>query len=154
MTNDNLYNTVIKPNLDEIKRYISCGVTEEQLFTFYGVSKSQWWRYKKRYTELSNIISSAKNKLKADLICKAYQVAMGYTLSDEKKIYVYDEKGENPKIVQAIIQTKQVKADANMLMWLLINRFPSEFARDPQILELKRKAQETQLNMDDKMEGI
>lgn len=154
MAKDILYNTVIKPNLDEIKRYISCGVTEEQLYTFYGISKSQWWRYKKQYKELSDLIVTAKNKLKADLICKAYQVAMGYTLSDEKKIYVYDEKGENPKIVQAIIHTKQVKADANMLMWLLINRFPSEFARDPQILELKRKAQAVQINIDDKTEGI
>lgn len=154
MAKENLYSTLIKPNLEEIKRYISCGVTEEQLYTFYGVSKSQWWRYKKQYAELSNIIASAKDKLKAELICKAYQVAMGYTVSDEKKIYVYDENGENPKIVQAIIQTKQVKADANMLMWLLINRFPSEFSRDPQILELKRKAQETQINIDDKTEGI
>lgn len=154
MAKDNLYEAKIKPNLDEIKRYISCGVTEEQLYMFYGISKSQWYRYKKQHKELSDVIVSAKNKLKADLICKAYQVAMGYILSDEKKIYVYDENGENPKIVQSVVQTKQIKADANMLMWLLINRFPTEFARDPQILELKRKAQDIQINMDDKTEGI
>lgn len=149
---DNKYEVQIKPHLEDIKRYISCGVSEQQIYNFYEISKTQWWRYKQTHPELENTIAAAKEKLKADLVCKAYQVACGYTITDEKTLYAYDDNGKEVKVSRSV-QKREIRPDANMIMWLLINRFPKEFARDPQVLELKKNAQK-QSESNGKVEGI
>ncbi len=135
------YSKTIKPELDNIEKYCRCGVTEKQLQAFYKISKSQWQKYKKQYNELQNAINAGNAVFKTELVNKSYELAIGFTYEEETKQYARGEDGQEI-LVSRKVTTKYIKPDPNILMWLLINRFPNEYARDPQTLQLKRDALE------------
>lgn len=133
------YSNKVKPYLAEIERYIRCGVTEGQICQLYDVGKTQWSQYKKDNPELTETLCKAKNALKVDLIDKSYKVAMGYTY-EETTTHTYKDKDGNVTETKITTYTRHAKADAGMLQFLLINRFSDEFARDPQMIELRKQA--------------
>lgn len=129
----------VLPYLADIERYIHYGVTEGDICKYYVVGKTQWAQYKKDYPELTETLCLAREAQKGDLIDNAYRVAMGY----------YYEEVETSTVMidgKPCIKTKTVrkysKPDAGMIQFLLINRFTAEFARDPQAVELRKKALE------------
>ena len=132
------YDNKILPYLKDIERYARCGVTEGQLAMYYGVGKTSWAKYKKDYPEFSETLCKAKREFKTDLINRAYQVAMGYDYEEETTVTTEDEEGN--VTTKTTKNKRHARPDGNMLQFLLINRIPGEFARDPQILELRRKA--------------
>lgn len=139
------YANKVLPYLDEIRRYTRCGVTEGQLCEFYGVGKTQWVEYKKKYPELTDALYNAKNELKADLINTAYKVATGYEYIETTEITYKDKEG----VITGTKTTEKhcyAKPDSAMLQFLAINRFPKDFARDPQTTELRKQALELQKN--------
>lgn len=133
------YDEFIKPNLEEIKRFVSHGVTEKEVRDFYGVGKTMWCEYKKKYSELNELLCNAKKICRFNLENRAYEVAYGYeyieTTTEEFKDKEGNITGTKTKVVK-----KYAKADAGMLQFLLINRYPEDFARDPQVLNLRKKA--------------
>lgn len=135
------YPEKIQPYLSDIEKYVSCGVNEQQLCQYYGVGRTQWSQYKKQYPELSETLSRAKQKCKTELINRSFEVAMGYAYTEKTEI---DIKNDDGTVLghKVTTYTKYAKADAGMLQFLLINRFPDEFARDPQAIELRKKALE------------
>lgn len=136
-----LYYSKVKPFLEDIARYTRCGVTEGQLCEFYGVGKTQWAQYKKDNPELTETLLNAREELKTALSNRSFECAMGYEYYEEDTVITKDKSG-------AITGTKTykhrryAKADVGMLQFLLINRFPDEFARDPQAVALRQKALE------------
>ena len=135
------YANKVKPYLADIERYVRCGVTEGQLCEFYGVGKTQWAQYKKNNPELTEILYKAKNALKTDLINKSFEVAMGYDYTETTTVE-YKDKNGNVTGSKTTTYKRHAKADGNMIQFLLINRFPDEYARDPQAIELRKKALE------------
>ena len=115
------------------------GVTEGQICEFYGVGKTQWAQYKKDNPELNETLCNAKEDLKTDLVNQAYKVAVGYEY-EETTTVEYKDKDGNITGTKTTTHKKYAKADAGMLEFLLINRFSDEFARDPQMLELRKEA--------------
>lgn len=137
------YANKVLPYLEKIATYTRCGVTEGQLCEFYGVGKTQWAQYKKTYPELNETLYKAKQELKVNLINKSFDVAMGYTY-EETTVVEYKDKDGNVKSVKTTTYTRHAKPDSGMLQFLLINRFSDEFARDPQMVELRKKALQLQ----------
>lgn len=138
------YETKILPNLAEIERYHRVGVTEAQLCAYYEVGKTQWTQYKKDHPELAEILCNAKKALKTELINRAYEVATGGTYVETTIVEYYTIK-DGQKVVtggKTTTHKRYSKPDAGMLQFLLINRFPDEFARDPHAVELRKKALE------------
>lgn len=133
------YANKVKPYLKDIERYVRCGVTEGQICEFYGVGKTQWAQYKKDNAELNEILCKAKTELKTNLANKAYEVAIGYTYEETTTVEYKDKDGKITGY-KTTTNKKYAKADAGMLEFLLINRFSDEFARDPQMVELRRQA--------------
>lgn len=138
------YETKILPNLAEIERYHRVGVTEAQLCAYYEVGKTQWTQYKKDHPELAEILCNAKKALKTELINRAYEVATSGTYVETTIVEYYTIK-DGQKVVtggKTTTHKRYSKPDAGMLQFLLINRFPDEFARDPHAVELRKKALE------------
>ena len=150
-----LYKEKILPYLKDIERYIRCGVTEGQLASYYNVGKTSWAKYKKDYPEMDETVNKAKTEFKTEIICRAYEVAMGYEYTETTTV---EEKDNEGKVIGEKTTTykKYAKADAGMLQFLLINRISDEFARDPQVLKLRQKALELaeQGKIPPNMEGI
>lgn len=135
------YPIKIQPYLSEIGKYARCGVTEGQLAEYYGVGKTSWAKYKKENPEFDETLSVAKREFKTDLCNRSYEVAMGYDYTEETTVTVKDTKG-NVTGTKTTVHRRHAKADAGMLQFLLINRFSDEFARDPQVLALRKRALE------------
>lgn len=135
------YPEKIQPYLSDIAKYTRCGVTEQQLCQYYGVGRTQWAEYKRKYPELSETLSKARQEFKTKLVNRSYEVAMGYSYEESTSIEIKTDDGQVLG-VKKTTYTKYAKADAGMLQFLLINRFPDEFARDPQAIELRKKALE------------
>lgn len=135
------YGNKVKPYLADIERYVRCGVSEGDLCEYYGVGKTQWAQYKRDNSELTETLLRAKEHCKEDLLDNAYRVAMGYEYYEETTDEVKDLDG---KVIA--YKTKRykryAKPDAGMLQFLLINRYSAEFARDPQMVALRKKALE------------
>ncbi len=135
------YGKKVEPFLAEIKKYIRCGVTEEQLCEFYQVGKTSWAKYKKDNPEFAETVCNARAELKTDLINQAYKVAMGFEYTETKTTTEKDKEGNILKTTE-MVHERYARPDAGMIEFLLINRFPSEFARDPQAIALRKKALE------------
>jgi len=135
------YENKVKPYLEDIARYTRCGVTEGQLCAYYGVGKTQWAAYKKNYPELNETLYEAKQIFKTELENAAYKVAYGYEYTEEKTV---EEKSPTGKVVSVTTTTQKryAKPDPAMIQFLLINRFKDEYARDPQVIELRKRALE------------
>ncbi|MCM1218012.1 MAG: hypothetical protein NC548_26295 [Lachnospiraceae bacterium] len=135
------YANKVKPYLTDIARYVRCGVTEGVICEFYKVGKTQWAEYKKKYPELTETLYNAKKALQVDLVNKSYEVAMGYDYTETTTVE-YKDKDGNVTGSKTTTYKRHAKADGNMIQFLLINRFPDEYARDPQAIELRKKALE------------
>lgn len=133
------YANKVKPYLADIERYVRCGVTEGDLCEYYGVGKTQWAQYKKENPELTETLLRARESQKEDLLDNAYRVAMGYHYEETHTATVIIDGKPHQK---TYIDRKYAKPDAGMIQFLLINRFAGEFARDPQAVELRKKALE------------
>lgn len=105
------------------------------------MGKTSWAKYKKENPELAETLCKAKQEFKTELINNAYKVAMGYEYTEETTEEIVSKSG-------VVIGTKTkrytryAKPDAGMIQFLLINRFTDDFARDPQIVALRKKALE------------
>lgn len=135
------YANKVLPYLEDIERYIHYGVTEGDICDFYGVGKTQWAEYKKKYPELTETLLRARAAQKKDLLDNAFRVAIGYEYEEE---YTEEIKDKNGVVIGSKTrkQKKYAKPDAGMLQFLLINRYTAEYARDPQAVELRKKALE------------
>ncbi len=134
-----LYSDKVQPYLENIRTYIRCGCTEEEIRKFYHVGAASWNKYKKDHPELADTLYQGKHEFKIALVNNAYRVATGYKYTEVTTNETYDADGILKEIHKQVSE-KYAKPDAGMLMFLLINRFSDEFARDPQMVELRRKA--------------
>ena len=73
------------------------------------------------------------------MLDNAYRVAVGYYYEETHTTTVIID-GKPCK--KTYVDRKYAKPDAGMIQFLLINRFSGEFARDPQAIELRKKALE------------
>ncbi len=135
------YAEKIRPFLDEIAADVANGATEGQLYAKYGVGKTAFSGYKKKYPELARVLEKAKSRDKIRLSNRAHDIALGYDYTETTTVeYFAIKDGERVKTGEKITTvTKHSKADAGIMQFLLINRFPTDFARDPQVLEIRRE---------------
>jgi hypothetical protein len=132
-----LYETKIKPFLEDIKTQLGQGPSEEDLAKFYDISYASWKNYKRDHKEFREIIEKSKDRQKFDLICNAFKVSMGYEYTETT--VVTEKRGEDITI-RKTVATKYARPDSGMLQFLLINRFYNEFAKDPHAVALRKEA--------------
>ena len=144
------YDELVKPHLEDIRHYVSHGVTEEEVRNFYGVGKTMWYEYKKKHSELSELLCNAKQICRVNLLNRAFEVSNGYEYTETTTEEIKDSDGNITGTKTKIVK-RYARADAGMIQFLLINRYPEDFARDPQVLSLRKEALKSKGdNADDK----
>jgi hypothetical protein len=141
--NPGQYDLKVKPYLEDIARYVSHGVTEGQVCEFYRVGKTQWAQYKKGNSELTETLYRARVEGKTRLINRSHEAATGYDYTETTIVKYFDKEGQLTGSKETTV-TKHAKADGSLLQFLLINRYPGEFSRDPQVIEIRRELLEIQ----------
>lgn len=139
------YEELIKPHLEDIKCYVSHGVTEEEVRNFYGIGKTMWYEYKKKHSELNELLCNAKQICRVNLLNRAFEVANGYEYTETTTEEVKDKDGNIIGTKTKVVK-RYARADAGMIQFLLINRYPEDFARDPQILSIRKESLKNKSN--------
>jgi hypothetical protein len=139
------YDTRVKPHLADIEKFVSHGVTEGQICAFYKIGRTSWAKYKKANPEMSEILCRAREVCQGNLINRAYEIAMGYEYTEETTTqYSIKDGKEGKACIKKQTMHKHAKADAGMMQFLLINRWPKIYARDPHMTNLRRELMEMQ----------
>lgn len=80
------YDEYVKPYLEDIKRWIRSGATEEQICEALGIAVSSFNLYKGKYVELSEAIHTGRQTVILDLKGALYKRAMGYRYSEARAV--------------------------------------------------------------------
>ena len=134
-----LYEKKILLNKKNIKSMFEQGATERQVIKWLGISADTFYRWKKQYSELSDICKEGKQELISKLRGKLVERALGGSYTEERtttKIVDGKKQKETIKI------TKMVLPDVAALNLCLKNYDKENWANDPQMLDLKKEENE------------
>lgn len=134
-----LYEKKILLNKKNIKSMFEQGATERQVIKWLGISADTFYRWKKQYSELSDICKEGKQKLITELRGKLVERALGGTITEERTITKVVDGKEQTETVKI---TKTVLPDVAALNLCLKNYDKENWANDPQMLDIKKEENE------------
>ena len=143
---------LIIENYENIKKWLSEGLYEYQIYDNLGIGKTTWSKYKNELLELQDILSNGNDTQVVNVTNSAYDLATGYDYTEDvafkcKAIY-YDENGK--KCSKEYVETARVKRHQppkeGMTRWWLMNRDKSNWLLNPH--ESERKAKEFKERME------
>lgn len=144
------YETIVKPRFDEITEWLSIGATEKEIAKNLGINIDTWIEYKKKYSELTDLIKSGRKNPVIQIKKAMLKRALGFQYEEKKvitqSIKFNDESlGEIPaKVIRTEITTKTALPDvaAGLVLlqhWDLDNEGKTKWSRDLASLEIKKQ---------------
>ena len=92
------YDTIIKPKLEEIKKWSQSGATGKQIAGNLGIAESTLYKYKDEHQELASAIDDGRKSLVIELRGALIQKALGIKTTVKKgmkcKSVYYDDSGK------------------------------------------------------------
>lgn len=137
------YETIIKPVLPQIGELVKKGLTEKEIMTALGVSKSVWYEAKLKYAEFADTLNM-RHRLESieKLEAAALKAACGYTYTEKRKIYKPSdpEAGEEAPVLAAFEITEKHQPANSQLNRFLLQNWGKEYGytADPVQQELRR----------------
>lgn len=125
------YETIILPRLEEIKKWVSEGLTDKEIIRSLGISSSTWYKHKSEITEFSETVEESRKPKVTELEDTMFRLARGYTVTLNKVMKVRDPGGGEH--LEEYEEEVHVPANFNALRFLLIN-WSNEYSNDPGLL--------------------
>lgn len=160
-----VWTTTIEPNLENIKKWYEEGSLESDIIKNLGISSSSYYKYKAEKTELTEIVSNAR-ELQCEAIQNAlYKRAIGFHETDTKT-YWRKPRGADDSKAEFIYKEDNKKyyppdVSAGLLLLKHWDK-KQQWTNDPSSYELKKTANEVEaitklkdkwINLDDIEEG-
>lgn len=94
-----VYETRIKPNLDEILDLYARGITKKQIAAMFGFSESSFYESEKQFSEFSESLARARVRACDEVLGAMFKLAVGYKKKRMSKriMPVYDRRGNKVK---------------------------------------------------------
>ncbi len=132
-----VYDTHIEPRLEEIKKWVEEGATEQQIYENLGISKTAFYKYKSENAEFSELLKKGRRNLVGQLRGALVKKALGgYTYETKKTVTKTDG---NQKSITIETSEHYAEPDVAALNLCLKNYDPDNWANDPQMMKLKRE---------------
>lgn len=142
MARPSLYETRIKPHLEEIRKLMGEGVSKKQIAKRYGISESTFYKYQREIEEVKTIAASGREPAVLELEESAFKSAMGHCVTVTKGmkcvIKDYDENGKLKSVRETVVpyeETIYTPPNAAVLCFLLKNW--SDYSNDPAAAKLR-----------------
>lgn len=143
------YQTHVKSRFSEITEWLEIGASEKEIYNSLGISKDSWIDYKKKYTELSDLIKNSRKNPVIQIKKAMLKRAIGFQY-EEKKVTTQrielDEGGTMipAKVIKTEITTKTALPDpgAGLILlqhWDLNDDGSAKWSRDPANREIKKE---------------
>ncbi len=121
--------TIVLQNLPNIHRMIIDGKTQKEIYESLGISKDAWFRAKKDFPEVQNVMDMAEQEQVSNVKVSLYMKAMGYYTMAEKVL-------SNRSIVQ---YRMYIPPDVNAQKFILLNKAPDEYKERQEITVAKKE---------------
>ena len=143
----NLYEKMVLPRLEDIRKWAENGVTEEDIAKNCGVSYASFRNYKKTHLELEGALLAGRTVADLKVEGALFKKATGFSYKETRKSKKYDREAEK-YIEESQNTTRYVPADTQAAMFYLTNRKPGEW-KNRQDLNAKVTGE---LNLEDLIE--
>ena len=95
-----VYDSVIKPHLEDIKNAVSAGATIAEVAAALNIAVSTLNKYKAEKKELSDAFARGREKVVIDIKAALLKKALGFSYEEEKKVGRRDKGGENIVLIE------------------------------------------------------
>lgn len=108
-----------------------------------GVAPTTFARWRSKYPEIDEALAEGRRPIVTEVEDSAYKAANGYWIEEVDQQAYLDKHGE-PKIMKST-RRRWIKSDPAMVQFLLTNRKPEQYSKDPtKMLEMMQAAQNAQ----------
>jgi AcrR family transcriptional regulator len=135
-----IYETQIKPHLDEIRRAIENGATVAEIAAALDVAESTLYKYKSEKAELMAAFARGRASIVIDIRAALLKKALGYEYQEKKQYIKKDDDGES--VTYTEITTKHQPPSETAGAMLLRNYDDNWLDKDNLTMELKRQEME------------
>lgn len=145
------YYIKVEPYLDDIKEWKMNDALDSDIYTKLGVTKSTWYDYINKYSDLANTIKISKKKLTLDIKDTLYRKSKGLIVKT-KKYYKYIN-GE--QILDRIEEETPLPTDACISMALkILDPSCREILNNTIVLDNKNKGYENFQSFSEQMNNV
>lgn len=142
----NKYEIDVKPRFNEITEWLKLGATDKEVAENLGIHKATFVEYKKKYTELNELIKKGRKSPVTQIKNAMLKRALGFQFEEKKvttqKIVIDGVDGDKipAKLIKTEITTKTALPSETAGLILLQHWAKDEgWTRDPQSLAIKKQ---------------
>lgn len=131
------YAKKVKPYLDDIKKWVESGATNEEIAKALGINKSTLCKYKNQYKELNDSFARGRAMVVCDIKAALLKKAMGFHY-EEKKQTLSEKNGMTTEIYNKYCPPSETAAA------MLLRNYDESY-HDGDAISIKFKEQEQEL---------
>lgn len=127
----------VKERFHDIETWLKKGLSEYQIYTNLGISKTTWESYKKKYSELIDLLKKGKECQVSEVENSLFKLATGFYYYVDEAIKV-KEPGGGERIEVVRLQ-KFKPPETGAAAFFLKNKAREDYADNPQMVDLKKQ---------------
>lgn len=135
------YDREIKPHIEDIRKAVESGATDEEIATAFGIAKSTLYKYKKEKPEFSAAFARGREKVVIDIKAALLKKAIGFYYNEEKSVAKHDKDGEAVVMVETY---KKYQPPSETAAAMLLRNYDQDW-RDNDSAAARLKEQELDL---------
>ena len=136
-----VYESAIKPHLDEIKKAVSAGATIAEVAVALNISESTLNKYKAEKKELADAFARGREKVVFEIKAALLKKALGFEYEEEKRVGRKDKNGENIVLVE---KYKRYSPPSETAAGMLLRNYDKDW-RDNDTTSAELRKQEHEL---------
>lgn len=140
MGRPSIYDSQIKPHIEDIKKAVASGATVEEIATAFNISVSSIYKYKAQKKELKEAFARGRGKIIIDIKGALLKKALGYEYEEKKQYITEDESGKKKKHTE--IMTRHMPPSETAAAMLLRNYDQTWLDKDNISTQLKQQEME------------
>ena len=132
-----IYDTDIKPHLQEIKDAVSAGATIKEVASALGVAESTLNKYKAEKAELADAFARGREKVCFEIKAALLKKALGFEYIEEKSVARKDKNGQNVVLLE---KYKRYCPPSETAAGMLLRNYDKEWRdNDSKSIELRQQ---------------
>ena len=135
------YKSEVEPHLDEIRKAVEAGATDQEIAEGFGLSLSTIYEYKRKYPQFKKAFTRGRARVVFDIKAALLKKALGFEYEEEKRVGRKDKDGENIILVE---KYKRYSTPSETAAAMLLRNYDENW-RDNDKASAEIKRQETDL---------
>lgn len=136
MGRPSIYEKVILPHIEEIKKAVEQGATVEEIAKAYGIAESTLYKFKAEKKELKEAFARGREEVIVQIKAALLKKALGYEYEEEKRVGRKDASGENIILVE---KYKKHSAPSETAAAMLLRNYDKEWLDNDQTAKNLKK---------------